>query len=142
MEKNFFKKWMLFPLGVFVLMACFACGGSGDDDSDDGDDSGSSGLGSVKITNLTAKKSTITGVTIYVKLSTSGVTSSQVRMLGAQGGSTSDGNGSLWASVGSGETSGTAEILTASSKKTYYIKGFLKTSSGTVYSSVKKITTP
>jgi hypothetical protein len=142
MKNESIKKWYLFSF-VFLLSPLFvACSGGGSkDNSDESDESNSSSSYSVKINSLSAKKNTTTGVTIYVTLSTTGVKANQVEMLGAQGGSTTSASGGLWGAVGAGETSGTAVITTANSNKTYYIKGFLKTSSGTVYSDVKKITT-
>lgn len=138
--------WSLLSLTILLSSLLVACsgGGNSDDDEDEDDAGGGSSTPSysVRITSLKATKKTTTGVTIYVGLATSGISASKVEMLGAQGGSSSSASGGLWGSVGGGETSGTAQIFTASSKKTYYIKGFLQTSSGTVYSAVKKITTP
>lgn len=72
----------------------------------------------------------------------SGVSADEVKMLGVIGGATSDAEGAL-CSVGSGQTSGNTKIVTGlRSKTTYYVKAFLKTKEGTVYSSIKKVTTP
>lgn len=142
MKKKKICVWSLLSLTILLsslLVACSGGGGGNSDDDDDNDNGGGSSTPSysVRITSLKMTKNEIS-----VGLATSGISASKVEMLGVQGGSSSSARGSLWASVGGGKTSGTAQILTASSKKTYYIKGFLQTSSGTVYSAVKKITTP
>lgn len=139
-KKNFI--WSILSLTILLSSLLVSCNILHDDDDDDDDGGSSKSSYSVRITSLRATKTTTAGVTIYVGLATSGVSSSEVEMLGAEGGRTSSASGSLWGSVGEGETSGTARILTASSKKTYYIRGFLKTSSGTVYSGTRVITTP
>lgn len=108
-----------------------------------GDKEESTGKGSVKITKISAQKKTTTGLQIEVTLQTSGVSASEIKSLGVIGGPTSDAEGSLYASLGGGQTSGTCKIVAGlKSKTTYYIKGALKTTSGTVYSSIKSVTTP
>lgn len=110
---------------------------SGDDNEE------ATGKGSVKITKISAQKKTTTGLQINVTLQTSGVSASEIKSLGVVGGPTSDAEGSLYASLGGGQTSGTCKIVAGlRSKTTYYIKGVLKTTSGTVYSPIKSVTTP
>lgn len=99
--------------------------------------------GSVSITNITAQKKTSTGLQINVTVSASGISASDVKGIGAVGGTSSNGNGSLYASLGSGKLSGTVKITSGLKSKTkYYIKAYLTTKNGTVYSSVRSVTTP
>lgn len=101
------------------------------------------GKGTVKITNIVAKRKTTTGLQIEVTVTTSGVEPDEVKTLAVCGGTNKDAEGLLWASLGGGETSGTMKIVAGlQSKKTYYIKAYLKTYDGIVYSPIKKVTTP
>lgn len=113
--------------------------GSKHDDDDDEPEV----RGSVSITNITAQKKTSTGLQINVSVSASGLSASDVKGIGAVGGTSSDGNGTLYASLGAGKLSGTVKIVAGLKSKTkYYIKAYLTTKDGTVYSSVKSVTTP
>ena len=79
----------------------------------------------------------------YVTVKASGVKADEVTALGVQGGTGKDAEGSLRASVGGGQTSATLKIVSGlRAETTYYVKAYLKTKEGTVYSSVKKVTTP
>lgn len=99
--------------------------------------------GTVSITNITAQKKTSTGLQINVTVSASGISASDVKGIGAKGGTSSNGNGSLYASLGSGKLSGTVKITSGLKSKTkYYIKAYLTTKDGTVYSAVRSVTTP
>lgn len=111
--------------------------------SEEDETEATTGKGTVKITKAEAVRKTTTGLQINVTLTTSGVTADEVKSLKVIGGTSSDADGSLYGSVGSGNTSGTCTISAGlKSNTTYYLKGVLTTSSGTVYSSVKSVTTP
>lgn len=133
-------------IGVFLLfiLACVCAGScSGSDNNDDLEPDEDKGKGSVQITSIEAVKKAATGLQINVSIKTSGVSAGEVKMLGVTGGATSDAKGALWASVGAGQTSGNTKIVAGlRSKTTYYVKAFLKTKEGTVYSSIRKVTTP
>lgn len=125
---------------VLVSFNMYSCGG--DDDGEPKTEE-NTGKGSVTITSIQAQKKTTTGYQINVTLKTSGVSADEIQSLGVRGGTTSDANGILTAYVTGGKTSGNCMVVAGlSGKTTYYMRGFLKTSSGTVYSSIKKVTTP
>lgn len=127
----------------FISVLMFLCGTSCNGNDDDDVLNLDKGKGSVKITSIDAQRKTSTGLQINITIKASGVSADEVKMLGVTGGTSSDADGSLWASVGGGKTSGSTKIVTGlRSKTTYYVKAFVKTKEGTVYSSVKKVTTP
>lgn len=134
------KKTSVFLLFMLTCVCAGSCSGS--DNEDLGPDE-EKGKGSVKITSIEAVKKSTTGLQINVSIQASGVLADEVKMLGVMGGATSDAEGSLWASVGAGKTSGNTKIVAGlRSKTTYYVKAYLKTKEGTVYSPIKKVTTP
>lgn len=125
-----------------LTMICLSCSGCNKED-DMSDSEGAKIKGSVTITSISAQRKTTTGLQINVSIKASGVSTDEVRMLGAVGGTTSDGEGTLWTSLGGGTLSGNAKIVTGlKSKTTYYVKAFLQTTEGTVYSPIKSVTTP
>lgn len=90
-----------------------------------------------------ARGKSTTGLQIDVTVKASGVKADEVTALGVQGGTGKDAEGSLRASVGGGQTSATLKIVSGlRSETTYYVKAYLRTKEGTVYSSIKKVTTP
>ena len=119
---------------IMLISVCAASCGTDEDDEDALSQGGdkSTGKGSVTITNIEARKKTTTGFK-----------ADEVTALGVQGGTSKDAEGSLWASVGGGQTSGTLKIVSGlRAETTYYVKAYMKTKEGTVYSSIKKVTTP
>lgn len=131
----------LLSLLMCIIIGLSACSDNDDDDIHNPDKD--KGKGSVKITSIDAQRKTSTGLQINVTIKASGVSADEVKMLGVTGGTSSDAEGSLWASVGAGKTSGSTKIVAGlRSKTTYYVKAFVKTKEGTVYSPIKKITTP
>lgn len=133
-------------IGIFLLfiLTCVCVGGcSGSDNDDEFEPNENDGKGSVKIISIEAVKKATTGLQINVSIKANGVSADEVKMLGVIGGATSDAEGNLWASVGAGKISGNTKIVAGvKSKTTYYVKAFLKTKEGTVYSPIKKVTTP
>lgn len=130
---------------LILLMAVCAAGCGEDNDSplSPDNDGQNTGKGSVTITNIVAKKKTTTGYQIEVTVKTSGVTSDEVEMLSCKGGTSQNAEGTLWASLGGGRTSGTMKIVSGlRGKTTYYVKAYMQTETGTVYSSIKNVTTP
>lgn len=115
----------------------------GSEYEEDNDDDEPVVKGTVAITDISAQKKTTTGLQINVTVSASGVSASDVKGIGAVGGTSSNGTGTLYGSLGSGKLSGTVKIVSGLKSKTkYYIKAYLMTKDGTVYSSVKSVTTP
>lgn len=98
---------------------------------------------SVSINSATATYGTTAGNTITVSMSVSGISSSDVKSLSVKGGTSSDANGTLYASVGGGQTSGTAKIIAGLKSNTkYYLKAYVITASGkTIYSPIVTVTT-
>ena len=130
---------------IMLISVCAASCGTDEDDEDALSQGGdkSTGKGSVTITNIEARKKTTTGLQIDVTVKASGVKADEVTALGVQGGTGKDAEGSLRASVGGGQISATLKIVSGlRAETTYYVKAYLKTKEGTVYSSVKKVTTP
>ena len=135
--------WRMATCVAVVLLSYVIYSCSGDDDNDMGKTEESTGKGAVTITSIQAQRKTTTGYQINITLNTSGVLAGEIQSLGACGGTTSDANGYLTAYVAGGKISGSCMIVAGlKGKTTYYIKGFLRTSSGTVYSSIKRVTTP
>lgn len=131
-------------IAVFCLCSCSLLP---DLDKIKGNDEngGGSGKGSVTISNISASYSRITGIyTISVDVSASGVAESEIKSLGFMASTSSNGESNSHKGFLRGSTSGTATMKSSSlsANTTYYIKGFLETSSGTVYSSVKTVRTP
>lgn len=135
------KKTSVFLLFMLACVCAGSCSGSDNDDELAPDEE--KGKGSVKITSIEAVRKSTTGLQINVSIKASGVSADEVKMLGVIGGATSDAEGGLWASVGAGKTSGNTKIVAGlRSKTTYYVKAYVKTKEGTVYSPIKKVTTP
>lgn len=128
---------------ILFVLPCLCMVGCSNNDDEELETEGNTGKGSVKITSIEAVRKTTTGLQINVKIQASGVSEGEVKMLGVVGGATSDAKGSLWASVGAGKTSGSTKIVAGlRSNTTYYVKAFLQTKEGTVYSSIKSVKTP
>lgn len=138
-----FNELNILALTVFVAVFAAGCGTDDSEDMLSQGESGDTGKGSVTITNIVARGKSTTGLQIDVTVKTSGVQADEVTTLGVQGGTGKDAEGSLRASVGGGQTSATLKIVSGlRAETTYYVKAYLKTKEGTVYSSVKKVTTP
>lgn len=135
-------------LNIWLLTLLFAvctAGCGGDDEEEELLSQGgsqNSGKGSIMITNIVARGKSTTGLQIDVTVKTSGVKPDEVITLGVKGGTSKNAEGSLRASIGGGQTSGTLKIVSGlRSETTYYIKAYMKTKEGTVYSSIKSVTT-
>ena len=101
-----------------------------------------SGKGSIQITNLSADRS---HVDLWIKCSVqaSGVVADEVNEIGFYYSTDKSTNGKrVW--IGGHKLSGTGQTLpnNCASKTTYYVKAYLKTDSGTVYSNPKSVITP
>lgn len=135
---------------IFIALLCavsvLSVGGcSKGDDAEAPSSSSSGGKGSVSITSVTATHSTATNLTtIYVNVQTSGVSGDRIETLGAMCSTNSSVTSGTKGYLRGGKTSGQIKItgLTISRKTKYYVKAFLTTEDGTVYSSVKTVTTP
>ncbi len=111
----------------------------------DGKGEGNTGKGSVTVSNVSADYSRYTQFyTITAYVSADGVSESEIKHLGFMVSTNSNGESNSQKGLVHGGTSGTATMKSSSLKAntTYYVKGFLETSSGTVYSSVKTVRTP
>lgn len=138
-----FNKLNILALTMFIAVFAVSCGTDDSEDILSQGESDDTGKGSVTITNIVARGKSTTGLQIGVTVKTSGVKADEVTALGVQGGTGKDAEGSLRASVGGGQTSATLKIVSGLRvETTYYVKAYLKTKEGTVYSSVKKVTTP
>lgn len=138
-----FNKLNILALTMFISVFAVSCGTDDSEDILSQGESDDTGKGSVTITNIVARGKSTTGLQIDVTVKTSGVKADEVTALGVQGGTGKDAEGSLRASVGGGQTSATLKIVSGlRAETTYYVKAYLKTKEGTVYSSVNKVTTP
>lgn len=139
------SKLNVWILTLLIAVCAAGCGGDDDEDSPLSPDGGGqdTGKGSVTITKIVAHKKTTTGLQIDVTVKTSGVSPDEVEMLSCKGGTNKNAEGTLWASLGGGQTSGTMKIVSGlRPKTTYYVKAYMQTEEGTVYSTVKSVTTP
>lgn len=132
----------------FVAASMVSCSGMESLFSRDGgqDDSGSgSGKGSVSISGLSADYSKITGLyNISATVSASGVSADEIKQLGIMASTNSSAESNTLRGYVHNGLSGTCHIRmsTLSGNTTYYVKAFLTTSSGTVYSQIKTVRTP
>ena len=135
------KKTVIAFILFAIVMLIPGCQKDGTGSSGSSSSTGS-GKGSTQITNLSAGRSS---VDIWIKCSVqaSGVVADEVNEIGFYYSTDQSTNGRrVW--IGGHKLSGTGQTLpnNCASKTTYYVKAYLKTSSGTVYSNPKNVKTP
>ena len=137
-------KELFFPLllsAIMILIPGCQKDGTGSSGSSSSKGSGS-GKGSVQITSLSADRSVV-DTWIKCAVLASGVSADEVNEIGFYYSTDKTSNGRrVW--IGGHKLSGTGQTLpnNCASKTTYYVKAYLKTSSGTVYSSQRSVKTP
>lgn len=134
---------------IATLMLCIAAtilsGCSKTDEEAPNPPAGGLGRGSIAITSLDAKYSAATGMTsIFVNVQASGISGDEIKTIGAVCSTNQNVTTGAKGYLYGGKTSGQIKISsgTISRKTKYYVKASLSTGNGTVYSSVKSITTP
>lgn len=151
-KKHFWKRFMgsAFLLGLVVAMCSMSltsCGG-GDDDDDDftgsvnggGSGSGSgSGSATVKITKISQGNKVHGQYAYKVTVKASGVSASEVKIIGISWGKTSNATGHMSTT---GEKLSTTRTMDLHSNSTYYVKCLVKTAKGYSYSKAQRVKVP